>query len=99
MSEVSRHEGPLSVEAHRRVDAACLRFEALWKAGQCPALAEFLAGVAGAERRLLLRELLLLDVHYRRRLGVTPSAEDYLAQLPDDSPLLREFFSSGGSGQ
>ena len=56
MSEVSpRPDDPLSVQAHRRVDAACLRFEALWMAGgPRPALADFLAAVTGAERRLLL---------------------------------------------
>src|SRR5262249_30083093 len=56
-----------------------------------------LTGVTGAERRLLLRELLLLDVHYRRRVGERPTAEDYLAQLSGDGPLLRELFSSNGS--
>src|SRR5688572_19002401 len=99
MSEVSRPEDPLSVDAHRRVDVACVRFEAIWRAGRRPALGEFLAGVTGAERRLLLHELLLLDIDYRLRNGMEAAAEDYLAQLPFDRSLVREFFSSGGQGQ
>src|SRR5262245_24827022 len=96
MSAASRPRGPLSTSAHRRVDAACLLFEALWRAGQRPSLMKFLGEATGAERSLLLRELLVLDTHYRRCQGEAPAAEDYLIDFPHDTRLLRELFSPSG---
>src|SRR5262249_13753876 len=55
-----------------------------------PAPQEFLNGTTGPERRILLRELLRLDVFYRRQAGETPTAEDYRAGLPDDETVLRQ---------
>src|SRR5262245_43999319 len=94
MSTSSRPGRPLSSSAQRRVDAACVRFEALWQAGQRPSLAAFLGEAAGAERSLLLRELLLLDVYYRRCQGEAPEIRDYLSDFPHDAGLLRKLFSA-----
>ncbi len=78
----------LSLSAEVRVDAACLRFEAAWKAGRRPCLEDFLTDSAGAERLTLLRELILLDASYRRRLGETPRPEDYREPLSRRGPEL-----------
>jgi WD40 repeat protein/serine/threonine protein kinase len=73
----------LSLAAEIEVDELCLRFEAAWKAGQRPAIEDYLAGSCGEERLALLRELLLLDLFYRRRDKEHPRAEDYLARFPN----------------
>jgi hypothetical protein len=73
----------LSDDAVWRLEAACCRFEQSWQAGQRPRLEDVLADAQGAERQALLRELLLLEVHYRRRAGEGPSAQDYQTRFPD----------------
>jgi formylglycine-generating enzyme required for sulfatase activity len=78
MSEPS--DDLLPLDAERRVDAACARFEAEWRAGRRPELAAFLR--TGVERDALLRELILLDVEYRRRSGETPQASEYREHAP-----------------
>jgi WD40 repeat protein/serine/threonine protein kinase len=59
------------------VDRACLRFEAAWKSGQRPVLADFLAEVPADAQAVLLRELIHLDVCYRRARGEQPRADEY----------------------
>ncbi len=66
-----------------RADQECDRFEAAWKAGPRPRLEDYLAAVPEAERPALLRELLPLEIDYRRLAGEQPAAEEYLARFPD----------------
>ena len=65
-----------------RADRFCDQFEAAWKAGTRPKIDDFLAGVPPAEWPDLLRELLILDLHYRRQLGENPTLEEYRAEYP-----------------
>jgi serine/threonine protein kinase len=61
----------------RRVDQACDAFEAAWRAGRQPRLADYLGDDAEPARSALLRELIALDVIYRRRAGESPRPDDY----------------------
>ncbi len=83
----------LSLEAAERIDAVCLLFEENWKAGQRPKPEEFLQDVPAEEQAALLRELLLLDVHYRKSLGETPTAADYEQRFPGHEELIRSLLS------
>jgi predicted ATPase len=65
------------------VDMACDRFESAYRAGPRPALESHLAEVPEQHRGVLLRELILLDIDYRRRAGESPSAEDYRRRFPE----------------
>jgi tetratricopeptide (TPR) repeat protein len=67
----------------RRLEEACDRFEAGWRGGVRPQLDDFLASTAEGLYPVLLRELILLDVFYRRQAGECPCAEDYQTWLPD----------------
>ena len=78
----------LSLSAELRVDAVCQRYESEWKAGRRPQLEEFLVTVSGAERIALLRELLLLELGYRRRVGENPREEEYLERFPEATAAL-----------
>jgi serine/threonine-protein kinase len=72
----SRPEGQsLPPEQARRVDHACDRFEADWKRRPC--IEDYLRDVAEPERSVLLHDLILLDMEYRRRRGECPTAEEY----------------------
>jgi serine/threonine-protein kinase len=70
----------------QRVDRVCSRFEAAWKAARGgsppPIIEEFLADTSDPERSALLSELILLDVHYRRRRGEDCQAHDYTDRFP-----------------
>jgi serine/threonine-protein kinase len=66
----------------RRAERACDRFEAAWKAGQRPRVEDHLAGVPESERPALLRELILLEVDYRRLAGDRPGSDEFLARFP-----------------
>jgi tetratricopeptide (TPR) repeat protein len=73
---------PTSARIHR-ADQECDRFEAAWKAGHRPNIEEQLAAVPAPERPALLRELILLEVDYRRLAGEDPRADEFLARFPD----------------
>jgi serine/threonine protein kinase len=107
-----REEASLSVEL--RVDAACRRFEAAWKAGEQPRPEDFLRGWEGTERSVLLKELILVDMDYRRRLGETVSPDSYLHLTPTSGAVahrddflprpfgrytLRKLLGEGGMGR
>jgi serine/threonine-protein kinase len=97
MNEASAFLQGLSEEALWRLEEACCRFEQAWQAGQRPRLEDFLAGPPGIEQMALLRELLRLEVHYRRRAREDPSAADYETRFPEASAVLRELFATQAS--
>ena len=70
----------------QRADRICDQFEAAWKAavkaGTCPTIDAFLADVPPAEWPELLRELLILDLDYRRQRGEAPTLEEYRSEYP-----------------
>jgi WD40 repeat protein/tRNA A-37 threonylcarbamoyl transferase component Bud32 len=89
MIESSSPLDDLSDEAVTRLDEACCRFEEDWQAGRRPHLEDFLTGSDEAERLTLLRELLRLEVYYRRRNGDRTGGDDYLARFPGHEALVR----------
>jgi WD40 repeat protein/serine/threonine protein kinase len=86
---------PVPLAVQRRVEAACRRFEAAWRAADRPPLEDFLAGAAEPERDALLAELLRLDVYYRTRAGDICLAADYLGRFPDQGPLIHNILTGG----
>src|SRR5262249_28302098 len=77
-----------------RVDAACDRFEAAWRAGDTPCIEDFLAGADPDDRPALLAELVALERELRRRGGQRPSLEEYLRRFPADSGAVRAAFGA-----
>jgi serine/threonine-protein kinase len=78
----------------RRSNQQCDRFEAVWKAGQRPRIEDHLAAVPEPERPELLRELILLEIDYRRLAGELPQEEEFLARFPSlDRPWLEDILS------
>lgn len=66
----------------------CDRFEAEWRAGAAPRLEDYLALADAADRPPLLRELLQLEVHYRRRRGDTVAPDEYRQRFPEYADVL-----------
>ena len=80
--------GPVS----DHIDGLCDDFEQEWISGNTPRIEDYLADVAGDEMSTLLRELVALDVDYRRRSGEQPSVHTYIERFPDHSELLKLLF-------
>ncbi|MFO0899470.1 MAG: protein kinase [Pirellulales bacterium] len=68
-----------------RRDAVCDEFELQWRQGNRPRLESFLARISRQdERPALLRELLEIEIHYRRARGEVPCRDEYANRLPAD---------------
>ena len=67
-----------------RFEDACDRFEAAWRGGERPRIEDYCDGAAPTGPPLI-RELLVVELAYRRRLGETPLPDEYLARLPGES--------------
>jgi serine/threonine protein kinase len=85
-------KGPGSLSTQLRVDQVCLCFEAAYKAGQQPRLEDYLSETPQPERWVLLRELLKVELAYRRRSGDQPAPEEYESRFPDCAELIHSVF-------
>src|SRR5208282_4922673 len=79
----------------RQFEDVCDRFEAAWKTGAAPCIADFLEGWTEPARSLLLRELVLLDDECRRQRGQT-SDELYRDLVGFDPRWLRPGLAVNG---
>jgi WD40 repeat protein/tetratricopeptide (TPR) repeat protein len=89
MSEILSNEddgSPLTVA--RQINQLCDRFEAEWQAGAEPIVENYIADAAEPARHELVRELLKLDIHYRRERGDTLVPRDYVARFPEHVSLI-----------
>ena len=72
----------LPLRDKRRIDRICDSFEGQWLLDNRPEIAIYLAE-ADDLRPALLRELIQVDLFYRRRKGELPQAEAYVGRFPD----------------
>jgi serine/threonine protein kinase len=93
MIESSSPLDDLSDEAVIRLEATCCRFEEAWQDGHPLRLEDALAGVNAAERPAFLRELLRLELYYRRQAGQTVSAQEYQERFPDATAVVSALFA------
>jgi WD40 repeat protein len=79
------------------IDEVCDRFEDAWQAagpaGPPPRVEDFLEETPSPERPELLRELLTLDLAYRRDRGQPVDAADYHGRFPDNADLVTGVFT------
>jgi serine/threonine-protein kinase len=80
--------------ASERVDAACDRFEAAWRAGAGPRIEDYLDRADADDRPALLRELVALERELRRRGGQRPALEEYLRRFPAHAEAVRVAFGA-----
>lgn len=72
----------LPLSRARRVDEVCSRFEDAWITGRRPAIEAFLGQMPEPEHTALVRELIALEIHYRRLSGDDPQPADYQERFP-----------------
>jgi eukaryotic-like serine/threonine-protein kinase len=76
-----------STAADDRIDEICDQFEAAWKTGERPCIEDYLARGDASDRAVLLRELVILDLFWRKRAGEHPEPREYLESLPDKNDV------------
>ena len=82
--EARRRASPLlPLTLAGRVDRACDGYEAEWKAGRRPRIEAYPGrGDRSPRRSALLRELLLLEIEFRRAIGERPTAGGVPGPVP-----------------
>jgi serine/threonine-protein kinase len=69
-----------------QIDEVCDLFEAACKRGARPQIEDYLNDTPVPARAALLRELIPLDMEYRKRAGETVTEDDYRARFPSWTP-------------
>jgi eukaryotic-like serine/threonine-protein kinase len=87
----------LSLSQARRVNDACERFEAEWRAGRRPDIEKILAGSLSRDRRELFSELLAVEREIREGLGEKPNAGEYLERFPEWSKEIGQAFGANAT--
>jgi eukaryotic-like serine/threonine-protein kinase len=83
-----------------RVDEACDRFEAAWLSGKRPRIEDYLPAAPEPDRESYLRELLILELAYRRRDGEQPALAEYAARFAEHKDAVATCFgASAGRGE
>lgn len=73
----------LPEDAMLLVNRLCNQFEQAWQSGKCPRAEEWIAELDARWRRPALRELLPLEIEYRRRAGEAIAAREYVERHPE----------------
>lgn len=88
-------DGNAQTELLRDVDLMCDRFEAALCEGLHPLIEKYVEDAVEPIRSRLLRELVALEVSYRRLGGQSPARAEYETRFPNDTAAVREEFDSG----
>jgi serine/threonine-protein kinase len=78
----------------RRTDALCDEFEQGWRGGGQPEIERYLERAGPAGGAFLLRELLALELHYRRARGEQPRPDEYQRRFPDGAAAVAAAFAA-----
>lgn len=94
MSQPGRSQShSLPVSAAERLDEACDQFETAWRTGPRPQIEQFFEHAAEPLRSVLIRELVALDLFYRKRLGERPAPEQYVGRFPAHAAAIQAEFA------
>jgi tetratricopeptide (TPR) repeat protein len=73
-------------------DRLCDRFEQDWQDGRKPRIEDYLGEIPESGRHALLRELLWLELGYRKLQGERPGPEEYESRFPAFLGAVRDVF-------
>jgi anti-anti-sigma factor len=94
MSDIATNSEPtLSPEEAERVDHVCDEFEDVWKKGERPDLKSYVKDLDSPVGKVLLRELLKVELAYRIERGEQPMAEEYQAIFLEHADLIAALFA------
>lgn len=92
----------LPIAALERIDDQCADFERRWQSNEPVSIEAMLACHSDSvEREVLLAELIVLEIDYRRRKGESADVQEYHERFPEFANTIDESFRSEhrGSGQ
>ena len=93
---MSIRQKKLPIAVLERIDDLCAAFERQWQSDKPPTIESILSGdVRSIERDVLLAELIVLDIDYRRRRGESPTRQEYLERFPEDSKAVNDALNAG----
>lgn len=81
-----------------QIDALCDSFEEQWLADREPSIETFLASGPASHQAALFRELLLVDLDYRRRRGLRWSANELVGRFPQFSEIVDHLVTKYADG-
>ena len=85
------HRKKLPIAALERIDDLCAEFERRWQSNQPQTIESAIScELSEDERDLLLSELLVLEIDYRRRKGESPAVAEYIERFPDNAKTIRD---------
>jgi eukaryotic-like serine/threonine-protein kinase len=88
MNRGPQNDDDLSPSRLVEINRICDRFEEAWRTGRRPAIEDYLAATAEPMRSDLLRELLAVELEWRRSAGERPGAQEYRARFPTHVALV-----------
>ncbi|QDV25239.1 serine/threonine-protein kinase [Aureliella helgolandensis] len=87
----------LPIASLERIDDLCADFERRWQSDSPTTIDSMLhADVSATERDVLLAELIVLEIDYRRRRGETPQSQEYLERFPEASQAIHDALGEAG---
>ena len=90
-------QNKLPIAALERIDDLCADFERQWRTNETPSIESVLArDVSPVERDVLLAELIVLDIDYRRRRGETPTEREYVDRFPENAKAISDALKESG---
>ena len=93
---MSIRQKKLPIVALERIDELCADFERKWQSNEPPTIESILSGDdSPIERDVLLAELIVLEIDYRRRRGETPTKQEYLDRFPESSKAINDALNEG----
>lgn len=84
----------LTSEQRQRVEEVSSRFRNSIQTNPNVGIEEFLKDSTGAERQVLLRELLQVEIEDRRQRGQIPGQDHYSSLFPESSDIVASVFDS-----
>jgi eukaryotic-like serine/threonine-protein kinase len=87
-------EDPVATDASvsGRIDQICDTFEDAWRRGLAPRIEDYLAEAPENAVARAFRELLEVELAYRRRAGQLPDADDFRARFPQLDSVVSDVF-------
>ena len=93
---MSIRQKKLPIAALERIDDLCADFERQWQSNEPPTIESMLAGeFSPIEQDVLLAELIVLDIDYRRRRGEMPNKQEYLDRFPQGANAINDALNEG----
>lgn len=81
----------LTIAALEKIDDVCADYEKGWQRGEAQAIESLVdKHDEGLARSVLLAELIVLEVDYRRRRGEKPGIDEFLQRFPEDAEVVQE---------